>query len=61
MLRPLLALALALAAGACASDPRLPVCDGRHQRPANPQGSVLLSADPPQSLDLGFKPCGDQA
>lgn len=33
---------LALAACASTSEGKLPVCDGKHRRPANPYGSVLL-------------------
>lgn len=38
----------ALAASGCATSPSggLPVCDGKHLRPANPNGSVLDAATP---------------
>jgi hypothetical protein len=41
--RPLALLPLIVLIGACATAPdeKLAVCDGRHRRPANPQGSVL--------------------
>jgi hypothetical protein len=48
-MKPHLILILAaLAAGGCASSPsgRLPVCDGKHLRPANPNGSVLDLSTP---------------
>lgn len=40
-----------LAASACATTPanRLPVCDGKHARPANPNGSVLDPSTPTTS------------
>nr|WP_314433989.1 hypothetical protein [uncultured Brevundimonas sp.] len=38
-----------LAVSACAhNDPPLPTCDGSVRRPANPHGSVLVTAQPPQ-------------
>jgi hypothetical protein len=40
-------LLAALALSACATASKsLPACDGRHRRPANPQGSVLDAAAP---------------
>jgi len=43
-----LALTLGLAACATVQGERLPVCDGKDRRPANPHGSVLLpTASPP--------------
>jgi hypothetical protein len=40
---PILILVLAIASAGCASSggAALPVCDGKHLRPANPHGSVL--------------------
>ena len=45
---PVLATAL-LALTGCAThgDPKPAVCDGKHRRPANPNGSVLSTAPPP--------------
>jgi type IV secretion system protein VirB7 len=41
------ALILSLTLGACATSPRaLPICDGKHRRPANPHGSVLDPTGP---------------
>lgn len=63
MFRPLLIAAACVGLAACAAasgSASLPVCDGRHLRPANPNGSVLLSADPARALDLSDQPCGDR-
>jgi hypothetical protein len=39
---PILILAFAMTASGCANaGAKLPVCDGKHLRPANPHGSVL--------------------
>ena len=38
---PLILAGLAASACATTSASRLPVCDGKHLRPANPNGSVL--------------------
>jgi type IV secretion system protein VirB7 len=45
---PILIL-IAMAASGCAtsSADKLPVCDGKHRRPANPNGSVLDPSSPP--------------
>ena len=43
----LAASALALCAGAAPASAKLAVCDGRHRRPANPYGSVLVDAPAP--------------
>lgn len=42
--------------GGCAliGDDTLPVCDGKHRRPANPNGSVLLP--PPSAEPLVLAP-----
>ena len=50
MHRLLITGALCLALGGCAtaSPKTLAVCDGRHRRPANPNGSVLVAPAPPQ-------------
>ncbi|MGH6964310.1 MAG: hypothetical protein ACREE0_07485 [Phenylobacterium sp.] len=48
-MKPYLTLILtALAASGCASSPSggLPTCDGKHLRPANPNGSVLDPSTP---------------
>ena len=43
----LLSLVASAALTACATVPNaLPVCDGKHRRPANPHGSVLGPATP---------------
>lgn len=34
-------------AGCATSEARLPVCDAKHRRPANPHGSVLAGGSPP--------------
>ena len=63
-------LCLALAACATAVPDKPTVCDGRHRRAANPNGSVLVPAGPalvspvkPRSPHAGdrrsFAPCGD--
>jgi hypothetical protein len=42
---PIIAAAcFALAGCASTADPKLAVCDGKHRRPANPNGSVLTIA-----------------
>ncbi len=43
---PVLTIAAALALAACSSTGggKLPVCDGKHLRPANPYGTVLAPA-----------------
>ena len=47
---PILILAVGLTAAGCASSgAKLPVCDGKHLRPANPHGSVLDPATPTTS------------
>ena len=38
----------ALAGCATPGDPKPPVCDGRHRRPANPHGSILSVVLPPK-------------
>ena len=45
----ILAAAAALTACATAGSNALPVCDGKHLRPANPHGSVLNPAKPAAS------------
>lgn len=65
MPRPLIAAGLCLALCACASaaQPKLPVCDGRHPRPAN-RGLVAPAAwtATPSAVDpLSFRPCGARA
>ncbi len=43
----ILVCAVGLTTGGCASSGvKLPVCDGKHLRPANPHGSVLDPATP---------------
>jgi type IV secretion system protein VirB7 len=43
----LILLALSVSGCATSSADKLPVCDGKHRRPANPQGTVLgASASP---------------
>jgi hypothetical protein len=39
---------VALATSGCATSPSssLPACDGKHRRPANPHGSVLVAPAP---------------
>jgi hypothetical protein len=46
-------LLIAMALGGCATTTSnsLPVCDGKHRRPANPHGSVL-NAPPPAAGPL---------
>lgn len=46
-MRPILVLVCCLAVSACAStsDGKLPICGGKHRRPANPYGSVLAPKD----------------
>ena len=74
MHRLLLTGGLCLALGACTTAPAqtLPACDGKHRRPANPNGSVLLapihpaaSAPAPAAAnpapDASFAPCGDRS
>ena len=66
-------LCLALAACATAAADKPAICDGRHRRPANPNGSVLvMAASPigpvgpandrggkrPAGLAQSFAPCG---
>jgi hypothetical protein len=70
--------AVCLALAACATGADKPaVCDGRHRRPANPNGSVLLgepraqapaatpapSAKPMRSaaVPASYRPCGARA
>jgi type IV secretion system protein VirB7 len=58
-MKPHLILILAaLAASGCASSPsgRLPVCDGKHLRPANPNGSVLDPSTPAAAPVTPSKP-----
>jgi hypothetical protein len=43
---PLIIAGLAASACATTSASRLPVCDGKHLRPANPNGSVLDATTP---------------
>ncbi len=46
----LLALVLVFGADACATAPAaLPTCDGKHRRPANPNGSVLAPSSTPST------------
>jgi hypothetical protein len=59
----LLAAALSLPMGACATAGPAPpkACDGHHRRPANPNGSVLAAPDPsraasPPPSDSGAAP-----
>jgi hypothetical protein len=62
-MKPIIPLMLAgLAASACATTPanRLPVCDGKHLRPANPNGSVLDTAPPPARAAAPSSPPADQ-
>jgi hypothetical protein len=63
--RLLIPAALCLALGACATatpSKSLSVCDGRHRRPANPNGSVLVSTNPTATTpDASFAPCGIRA
>jgi len=60
---PLLLIALLLPAAGCApvTADRLPVCDGRARRPANPHGSVLLppSSTVPETATETSTPAGD--
>ena len=65
MHRILLTSALCLALGACATaaSQKLAVCDGKHRRPASPNGSVLAAAPPPVAAPSSaaapsFAPCG---
>lgn len=44
LILPILCCA-ALSACASTSEGKLPVCDGKHRRPANPHGSVLAPRD----------------
>ena len=48
VIAPVLALAIALPADVAdaAKSPKLARCDGRHRRPANPNGSILPTVDP---------------
>ncbi|WP_312572965.1 hypothetical protein [Brevundimonas sp.] len=58
----LLAVSPPLAGCAALARPELPVCDGRARRPANPHGSVLVSAAPerpPEPASITETPQGD--
>jgi hypothetical protein len=48
--------ALALAGCASTGGGKLPACDGKHRRPANPYGSVLTSKPEPQPPAVSPKP-----
>jgi hypothetical protein len=58
---PLILAGLAASACATTSASRLPVCDGKHLRPANPNGSVLdvsAPATPPAAPAPTTAPSG---
>ncbi len=57
---PILILAVTLVASGCASQGggKLPVCDGKHLRPANPHGSVLDPTAPAAPAGATAEPAG---
>jgi hypothetical protein len=54
---------VALATSGCATSPSssLPACDGKHRRPANPHGSVLVAPAPAAGAVAPSAPAVPQA